>query len=56
MFTKEELCELRDSRCYHMDDSYPSNDPLFKKIQFMIDNYCDHEFKETFNEETYFIC
>lgn len=42
-FTKEELCALRDSRCYHMDDSYPSNDKLFMKLQSMIDNYCDHE-------------
>lgn len=44
-FTKEELCALRDSRCYHVDDSYPSDDALFKKLQFMIDNY-----KEQYNE------
>lgn len=40
-FTKEELQELRASRCYHLDDSFPSEDALFMKIQSMIDNYCE---------------
>ena len=53
IFTKEELCALRDSRCYHMDDSYPSNDPLFKKIQSMIDNYCEHDMKYNSGEHLY---
>lgn len=42
-FTKKELNDLRASRCYHMDDSYPSNDKLFMKLQSLIDNYCEHE-------------
>jgi len=42
-FTKEELQELRASRCYHLDDSFPATDKLFMKIESMIDNYCDHE-------------
>lgn len=42
-FTKEELDELRASRCYHMDDNFPYEDKLFMKLQSMIDNYCDHE-------------
>lgn len=42
-FTKEELEELRASRCYHLDDSFPADDKLFMKIQSMIDSYCEHE-------------
>lgn len=42
-FTKEELEELRASRCYHLDDSFPADDKLFMKIESMIDNYCEHE-------------
>lgn len=42
-FTKEELDELRASRCYHLDDNFPHEDELFMKLQSMIDNYCDHE-------------
>lgn len=46
-FTKEELEELRASRCYHMDDSYPSDDALFMKLESMINNYCDSKKIET---------
>ena len=42
-FTKEELDELRSSRCYHLDDNYPYEDALFMKLESMIDNYCEHE-------------
>ena len=42
-FTKEELDELRSSRCYHLDNNFPYEDSLFMKIQSMIDNYCEHE-------------
>lgn len=41
-FTKEELCLIRDSRCYHLDDNFPYEDALFMKLQSMIDNYCEH--------------
>jgi len=53
-FTKEELCALRDSRCYHMDDSYPSHDKLFMKLQSIIENYCDH--KETNFDDGLYYC
>lgn len=42
-FTKEELDELRASRCYHLDDNFPYEDALFMKLSSMIDNYCDHD-------------
>jgi hypothetical protein len=42
-FTKEELNELRASRCYHMDDNFPYEDKLFMKLQSLIDNYCEKE-------------
>jgi hypothetical protein len=45
-FTREELNELRASRCYHMDDNFPHEDTLFMKLQSMIDNYCEHEICE----------
>lgn len=38
-FTKEELEELRGSRCYHLDDSFPAEDALFMKLQRMIETY-----------------
>lgn len=42
-FTKEELDELRASRCYHLDDNFPYEDALFIKLQSMIEKYCDHD-------------
>ncbi len=40
-FTKEELDELRSSRCYHLDDNFPYEDTLFMKLESMIENYCE---------------
>jgi hypothetical protein len=41
-FTKEELDELRSSRCYHLDNNYPYGDALFMKLESLIENYCEH--------------
>jgi len=42
-FTKDELDQLRASRCYHLDDNSPYEDELFMKLNSMIDDYCEHE-------------
>ena len=59
-FTKEEL-EIflewlhyaRDSACWNKYHEHPE---LINKIQSMIDNYCNHEYKKTLdNSGMYFI-
>jgi len=51
-FTKDELDELRASRCYHLDDNYPYEDALFIKLESMIKNYCNHS---TYSEAEVFV-
>ena len=42
-FTKEELHEMKDSIFYHEEEYIGEcKNPLVAKIQFMIDNYCEH--------------
>ncbi len=46
-FTKEELYDLIDwadaYTSYEEGDIYKMHEKLIKKIQAMIDNYCEHE-------------
>lgn len=47
-FTKEELLELIGWADYCVGSSlcYTETEPLYKKIQSMIDNYCEHDYNE----------
>ena len=51
-FTKEELADLKDYINYAVSHSYGPTadkvDTIYNKIQSMIDNYCEHEWKLTF--------
>jgi len=44
-FTKEELEEIKGwaDYCVGSGMSYTETDPLYNKIQSMIDNYCEHK-------------
>jgi len=44
-FTKDDLYMLRRAviNLYKIDDKDSIESPLYKKIQSMIDNYCEHE-------------
>lgn len=61
-FTKEELqiifLEMNISINRHKDllKVAPSYQALRDKIESMIDNYCDHDWNETFSEREYFRC
>jgi hypothetical protein len=59
-FTKEELQKLRDGLNYAVGNPYgftaDSIIDLYKKIQSMIDNYCEHWCTHSYREKEYDIC
>jgi hypothetical protein len=56
-FTKDELEELYFYTTFHKDRyqvEYPKE--LLKKIQSLIENYCEHDWRVNFNEREYSEC
>lgn len=61
-FTKEELIALKNGIDYltqsvNLDCKYQELcNHIFKKLETMIDNYCDHEWHHTKSERKYYRC
>ena len=55
-FTKEELLKLYDYVWAYDRPSQEKDKLLLNKIQSMIDNYCDHNYENTYRMQEYFIC
>ena len=53
-FTKDELKTLSDILTLDLDDINPScQEELQNKLQFMIDNYCEHKSNPQFGDINY---
>ena len=56
-FTLEELELIQDN--LHWNDCADKNQKLLQlnnKLKEMIDNYCDHDFENTYNEREVWLC